>query len=154
VVATGKEVAVAGGGVLVGKSGKAVGGTDVAVGGTSVGVVALGKESDVAEAETPLLTDVAVGSSLEQAASRVEMMSMMVTARKSLDILFPRIFLVSEILDSGQQSLWRVGFADKSIGPRRYQVSRVNVWLSAEGKVRASFAQVQHQVGQVCARQH
>ncbi|MCP4712637.1 MAG: hypothetical protein GY869_28765 [Planctomycetes bacterium] len=99
-------------------------------------------------------TDVAVGSSLEQAASRVEMMIMMVTARKSLDILFPRIFLVSEILDSGQQSLWWVGLTDKSIGPRRYRVSRVNVWLSAESKVRASFAQVQHQVGQVCARQH
>ncbi len=139
-VATAKEVAVAGGGVLVGKSGKAVGGTDVAV-----GVVALGKGSDVAEAETPLLTDVAVGSSLEQAASRVETMIMMVTARKSLVILFPRILLVGKILDSGQQSLWRVGFADKSIGPRRYQVSRVNVWLSAEGnhvQVGASFAQV------------
>ena len=35
---------------------------------------------------------VAVGSSLEQAATRVEMMSIAVTTRKSLDILFPQIF--------------------------------------------------------------
>ncbi len=85
----------------VAAGGVSVGGTVVAVGGGASVIVIAGEDEGsaaVGAATAPLLTGVAVGSALEQAASRVEMMIIVATARKSLDILFPRILLAGKIL--------------------------------------------------------